>query len=232
MFLLQLSALTAGWAGDDVVRTEIVTLSLKGGVPGYFIHNGDEVSEIRATTKGIGTPVTYRGPQVLAIYANRADAVVRQPDEAPTRPVMNVRLPPRQDRVLLVFSSPEGKEGGNPAVHAVGISTEGLKEGDYRIFNLSHQTVYAILDNRKATIHPGKPVDLSSPAWRTGTMDMEVKLGVGDLNKVREVYSSVWGHRPGRRTFLFVLDRPDEFRPVDIRRFHDTPGADAERREE
>jgi hypothetical protein len=62
-------------------------------------------------------------------------------------------------------------------------------------------------------------------------MDMEVRLGVRDGEEPQVVYSSVWGHRPGRRTFLFVIDRPDKFRPVDIRRFFDTPSVGKDRRQ-
>lgn len=59
-------------------------------------------------------------------------------------------------------------------------------------------------------------------------MDMVVKLGVRKEGKTRVVYSSVWGHRPGRRLFLFILDHPDDYRPLEVRRFYDALRAEAE----
>ena len=41
--------------------------------------------------------------------------------------------------------------------------------------------------------------------------------------KLERVYSSVWGHRPERRMFVFIFDRPDKNRPLDIRMFFDLP---------
>ena len=115
-----------------------------------------------------------------------------------------------------------------PTVRAVGISTGELREGDYRVFNFSRQPVFAILNDKKVRVPPGKTTDLSAPSWRRETMDMTVKLGLPKEGKVQVVYSSVWGHRPGRRMFLFILDRSDEFRPLDIRRFFDVPGVKVE----
>lgn len=220
-----------GLTRADEITTEFVTLSLGGAVPAYYYRGNKEAIKLEVSAQGIGAPVTYRGPAVLALYDDPAKLAPRKRNEPEPVPALQARLPAGEDRILLVFSANQNGKASEPKVQAFGISTGKMREGDYRIFNFSHQIIYAILDGRKARIHPGKPVDLSSPAWRTGMMDMEVKLGVGDQGKPREVYSSVWGHRPGRRTFLFVLDRPDEFRPVDIRRFHDTPDVDAERRD-
>lgn len=223
VLVLCLTASAVVGADDETISAELVTLSLDGGVPAYFIRTGGETTEIQATPKGIGAPVSYRGPRTLWFYANRADATPRKKGEAAAKPTLAVQLPSGHNRILLVFSSAGTKEKKVPGVHALGISTGNLKEGDYRIFNLSHQTVYAVLAGKKATVPPGKPVDLSSASWRTDTMDMEVKLGLRDQGELRAVYSSVWGHRPGRRMFLFILDRSDKFRPLDIRRFFDTP---------
>jgi hypothetical protein len=223
LLCIGLAASRTAVAEEDVIKTRLLTLSLGGAVPGYFIRSGDQVAEIQATTKGIGAPTAYRGPGLLSLYATAADAARPKPGEAPAKPALQVRLPRGHDRILLVFAAPTEPGQAKPEVRGLGISTGTLKEGDYRIFNLSRQTVHAVLGGRKATIHPGQPVNLSSPSWRTDTMDMEVKLGLPDQDKLRLVYSSVWGHQPTRRMFLFILNRPDEFRPIELRRYFDTP---------
>lgn len=225
-----LAGTTSIRAQDEVITTEFVTLAFNGSVPGYYYRNGKEVMKLGAARQGISAPTYYRGSRLLSLYANEADLAPRKPGEAVSKPVLQAHLPLNHDRILLIFSFTKNKKERIPRLQALGISTKEMKEGDYRVFNLSKQTVYAILNDKKATIQPGKPINLSSSSWRSDTLDMNVKFGLKDGGKLRSVYSSVWGHRPVRRMFLFIFDRPDKFRPLDIRMFYDVPKIKAARR--
>lgn len=44
-------------------------------------------------------------------------------------------------------------------------------------------------------------------------------------NKPRLVYSSVWGHRPGRRNFIFMFDGHHPSKPINFCRFFDIPAS-------
>jgi hypothetical protein len=220
---LSLAVSIAGLTRADEVTTEFVTLGLGGGVPTYYYRDNKEIIKLEVTAQGIGAPVTYRGPALLSLYDNPAALAPRDSNEPEPVPVLQAKLPVGEDRILLVFSAAQTAKGSESKLHALGISTLKMKQGDYRVFNFSRKSVYAIMDSKKAVIQPGKPFDLSSSVWRSRTLDMEVKIGLNEGDGLRQVYSSVWGHRPTRRTFLFVFDRPDEFRPLEIRRYHDVP---------
>ena len=218
---LGLAASCPGQSDEEKINTELVTISLGGGVPAYYYCDRKKVIKLEVSAQGIGAPVAYRGPAVLALYDNPDDLAPREPDAPAPVPDLLVSLPADEDRILLVFSPADGQ--GKPAVRALGISTGKMKAGDYRIFNLSGKNAYIIMNEEKAIAHPGKPVDISSAAWKAGTLDMEVRFGLREAEGMRQVYSSVWGHRATRRTFLFILDRADEFNPFEIRRYHDVP---------
>ena len=53
-----------------------------------------------------------------------------------------------------------------------------MKKGDYRVFNFSSKSVHVIINDEKAVIQPGKPADISSASWKSGTLDMEVRFGL------------------------------------------------------
>ena len=217
---LGLAASCPGQSGDEKIITELVTICLGGGVPAYYYGDGKKVTKLEVSAQGIGAPVAYQGPAMLALYDNPDDLAPRAPDAPVPAPDLRASLAADEDRILLVFSH---VEGAKPAVRALGISTGKMKAGDYRIFNLSSRNAYVIMNEEKAIVQPGKPADISSAAWQAGTLDMEVRFGLREEEGMRQVYSSVWGHRSSRRTFLFILDRADEFNPFEIRRYHDVP---------
>jgi hypothetical protein len=210
-------------AQDDIIETEFLTLSFNGTVKGFYYRNGKEISKLEASRQGISAPIAYRGSSVLSLYENETDLAPPEKGREPPKPVLQVLLPANNDRVLLLFTFADAKSP-LPTLRALGISTTAMKEGDYRIFNLSKQDVFAILNEQKASIAPGKSNSLTSAAWRGGVMDMNVSFGLRkEDGQIRPVYSSVWGHRPVRRMFVFIFDRPDKFRPLDIRMFYDVP---------
>jgi hypothetical protein len=209
-----------GQSDKEKITTEFVTLSLSGGAPAHYYRDGKKVIKLEVSAQGIGAPVTYSGPAVLSLYDDPAELAPQDPDKPKPEPSFQVALPADEDRILLIFSN---AQGALPGVRALGISTAKMKAGDYRIFNLSRRNAYVVMNDEKAIIQPGKPADISSASWRSGTLDMEVRFGLREEEGLRQVYSSVWGHRASRRSFLFILDRDDEFNPFEIRRYHDVP---------
>ncbi len=214
-----------GQSDKEQVTTEIVTLSLGGGVPAYYYEDSTKVIRLEVSAQGIGAPVEYRGPAMLSLYDDPADLAPRDPDKPGPKPAFQVSLPAGEDRILLLFSTAQGAQ---PKVRALGISTAKMKAGDYRVFNLSRRNAYIVMNDEKEIIQPGKPADISSASLKSGTLDMEVRFGLREEEGLRQVYSSVWGHRASRRSFLFILDRDDEFNPFEIRRYHDVPTARTE----
>ena len=209
---------------QENIATEFVTLSLSKGIPqSYYYRDGDAVVKLDVSALGIGSPAAYNGPALLALFENAADLAPPAPNQPVPQPSLLAQLPAANDRILLAFSEQDTPQGKVRKIHAIGISTTKLKAGDYRIFNFANKRVFAIMDEKKIAIQPGKHADVSKEAWKNDTHDMHVQFGLQEGEGLRQVYSSLWGHRPGRRTFLFIFDRPDEFNPFEIRRYHDVP---------
>lgn len=211
------------------VRTELLTLAFNGSLPGYYYKSGGQVLKLTASAQGISAPVFYQGPPLISLYEKESDLAPHKEGEEKPEPVLRVKLPPGNDRVLLVFAY-TGTQKRIPGATAYGISMQSMKEGDYRIFNFSKQSIYAILNDKKTKVAPGKQSNVSDASWKREILDMKVAFGLqAPDQKARSVYSSVWGHRPVRRNFIFIFDRPDKFRPLDIRMFYDVPKIKAAR---
>ncbi len=48
-------------------------------------------------------------------------------------------------------------------------------------------------------------------------------------NKTKQVYSSQWGNRPGRRNYVFLFDGSQESKPIKICRFFDIPPSEPDK---
>ena len=222
---LILHAWPALGADEEQCRTDLLGVCINRDLPGYHYLNGGRPALFEATMAGMGSPVAYRGPRRLRFHAREAD-LVAAPDGAPVPPICEVLLP-AEDRVLLIFSF-AGPDDSRPSVRAVGASTKGLKAGDYRIFNFSRADVGIILGDRKVGLAAGKDTTLSSPAWRDQVADLSFQLAIAENGSARRIHSSVWGHRPERRMFVFLLGTPDPARPLEVRRTYDVPSVAAD----
>ena len=210
-------------AQEDPVKLELLTLSFNGTVHELYYRNGKDVVEMTASQQGIGAPFLYKGPRLLALYNDPNDLEPRKEGAAVPKPVAQVLLPSKENRALLIFAFDKKNEGA-PRVKAYGIDTGGMKNGDYRLFNFSQKLVAAILgDNKKTALKPQQNSLVSSTAWRKEIIDLDVRVATPINGKLEQVYTSVWGHRPERRMFVFIFDRPDKNRPLDIRMFFDLP---------
>lgn len=220
---IALATMAIGAEPGGQVRTEFVTLSLGKNEGPFYYRNDGEIATLSASSKGIGAAIAYNGSRLLSLYGSPDGLTERQVGETVPKPVAQVRLPFGEDRVLLMFSNPGGIDKDAVTLNATGISSDKMKAGDYRLFNMSKQQVLVVMNEQKAVIEPRSIADVSDASWKSDVIDMQVQLGVKDEGGPRRVYSSVWGHRPGRRTFLFIFDRSDEFRPVEIRCYYDVP---------
>jgi len=207
---------------SNIVTKEILTVCVNGQMDGLYYRSGNDVYRLRAFQTGIGAPILYKGTNPLYLYAKPSDLLPPKKGEIVPKPVAKVTFP-SDKRVLLIFKKGM-KNKSKISVSAFGASTDSLQAGDYRIYNFSQQNIYTMMGKKKVKILPRKHTVLSSSQWRQGIMDLEVRFGIESKKSVKKVYSSVWGHRPQKRHFLFVFDRPNSpNRPLDIRRYYDVP---------
>ncbi len=203
------------------IRTEVLTLALDEPVAGLFFHNGKEVAVFQANLTGLGQPLAYEGPRRLLLRASEAEFAAKPPLPAPAAAV---DLPPAADRVLLLCL----KSGKEPLkLKAYDISTGKSAAGDYRFFNFSNQGISVILGDKRFALPAGRDSIVSDLSWNKETLDLPMQMAVVREGKPKLVYSSVWGHRSGRRNFVFLFDGKQAAKPVGVYRFFDIPSAAA-----
>ena len=216
------SLILIGQEKPEVIKTELLTLSINGDVGGYYYRNGKGMEMLQASSDGISVPIYYEGSPVLFLYHKKADlAPVAKGQKAP-EPALKVSVASGANRTLLIFAF-GGDPDTPPKVKAYGITDTAFSEGDYRVYNFASQNVYIALNDEKLAVAPGKLGNVRGGSWGKKIQDMRVQLGRKDGSKIVPVYSSMWGHRPERRNFIFVFDRNHERKPFDIKRFYDLP---------
>ncbi len=205
----------------EQISTELLTLSVDQNLkPLHYMNDGQPV-EIKVTMAGMGGPTAYVGNRTLRLYADAADLMAKPEGEPAPVPVAQVTLP-KEKRILILFS--QGPGGAQDVrMRAIGIAESMVGKGDYMVFNFSRSPIGVMMDQMRVGVKSGHHEVLSSAAWKQEVKDLNVKLGVASENQVIPAYSSVWGHRPVRRSFVLVFDRNDKGRPLDVRRFHDLP---------
>ena len=135
---------------------------------------------MNASQQGIGAPFVYKGPRQLLLYDDPGDLAPREDGEPAPKPVAQALLPLREDRALLVFAFAK-KNQGAPSVQVYGIDTNGMKNGDYRLFNFSKQAVYAVIgNNQKTALKPRQNSLLSSSKWRKDILDLDIQFATPD----------------------------------------------------
>jgi hypothetical protein len=206
-----------GFAQEAAVDTEIVTIALNDPVAGLYFHNGKEIALLQANPTGIGEPLKYKGPRRFMVRTSREEFALKPPLPAPHA---WVDLPLASDRVLLACL----KSGDAPVkMVAYDIGRTRLAAGDYRFFNFSHSVISVIFGGKKFAVQPGKDTLVSAPSWKDDVMELDITMAILNDGKAKPVYSSQWGHRPGRRNYVFLFDGPQEYKPIKICRFFDVP---------
>lgn len=214
--LLGLLALPAR-SQQETVTTEIVAVALDELVSGLYFHNGKDISTFQANPTGLGEPLAYKGPRRFELRNSEAEFTQKPPLPPPAAAV---DLPLDSNRVLVVCA----KTGKEPLkLVAFDIGSAKIRAGDYRFFNFSRSVVSAILGGKKFALKPGTNTLVSNSSWKDEVMEIDMDLAVVRGDKPKPVYSSQWGHRPGRRNYVFLFDGPQEYKPIRICRFFDVP---------
>jgi len=205
---------------EPVVKTELLTIALEEPIEELFFTNaGGEIISISANLTGLGQPIPYKGPQRLVFRATKEEFGREPPLPAP---VAVVNLPLKADRVLLTCL----KSGAAPLrIVPYDISAADLRAGDYRVFNFSSHQVSISFGGGRFLLAAGNDKSVSKPSWRDDVLDLPMQVAIVQDNQPRLVYSSVWGHRPGRRSFVFMFNGRHPSTPVGINRFFDFPTA-------
>jgi len=208
---------------EPTVNTEIVTIALDEPVSGLFFHNGNELSIFQANVTGLGEPLKYKGSQSLAVRTSEAEFSLKPPLPLPYASVV---LPLDSDRVLLAcLKSGEAA----PKIIAYDIAKTRIGVGDYRFFNFSRSVISVIFGEKKFAVKPGTDTLVSDSAWKKDVMEIDMVMAIVKDNSVKPVYSSQWGHRPGRRNYIFMFDGAHEYKPIKICRFFDVPSAEEQK---
>ena len=215
-----LCGVTLAEKNEPAVKTELLTIALADAVDGLFYFDGESARSFEANLTGLSQPNPYQGPQQFVVRNKPGDFTA---DPLPA-PAASVLLPTNCRRVLLACI----KTGKSPLrIVAYDISTQD-RAGDYRFFNFSNQTLSFILGDERFAIAPGKNSLASNSKWREAVLDIPVKVAAVENNNTKLVYSSIWGHRPGRRNFIFMLSGAHRSKPITFCRFFDIPSKDSQ----
>ena len=216
--LLLLSSLASfSIAQVEMVKTEIVTLAIDEPVTGLYFKNDKETSFFQANLTGLGEPLAYSGPRRM-ILRNAEAEFAAEPPLPP--PAASVDLPLNSNKVLLVCVK---TKGAPLKIIPYDIASSKGSAGDYRFFNFSHSTLSLIFGPKKFAIKPASQLLVTDPSWKSEVLEIDVEMAIVKDGKPKRVYSSAWGHRPGRRNFVFMFDGPQTYKPIKICRFFDVP---------
>lgn len=210
--------LSAAAQQPQMVDTEFLTVAIDEAVDGLFYFDGKAAQPFEANVTGLSQPMSYIGPRRFVVRTTAAEFSLKPPLPAP---VASVDFPMNCKRVLVICV----KSANTPLrMVAYDISTTD-RAGDYRFFNFSRKPLSLILGDKRVALEPGKDTLLSDASWRDAVLDLPIKLAAVDNNKAKPIYSSIWGHRPGRRNFIFMFDGQHPSKPITFCRFFDIPGA-------
>lgn len=210
-----------GQAPAPVVKTTLLPVSIGGNVENLFFKSRDKVLPFEAYQLGFGPGIDYSGPRRFLLHASPASFDVPPPGPAPKA---FVDLPLHADKVLMLCVP---REEGQLRLVPYDISSGGAKAGDYRLFNLSHHTLSIILGEKKLVLNPAEDKTISDTSWGAGVRDMKFQLATVSGTTATKVYSSIWGHQPAKRNFIFLVEGRTATMPIEILKFHDVPAADA-----
>lgn len=215
--IIVLSLTSAIFAQEQKIKTEIVTIALDEFIDGKFFHDGKGIVDFSANPTAIGQVMNYEGLPRFVIRDTKAEFTQEAPLPAPAA---WVDLPANTNRVLLACLKTKDKP---LKIVAYDIGSAKLGLGDYRIFNFSRSAVSLILGSEKSAVNSGTTEIISNASWKTEVTELDIMIAMVKDNKAKPVYSSQWGHRPGRRNYIFVFDGPFEYKPLNICRFYDIP---------
>ena len=217
---------------ETVIRIDLMPISLSGNFVAYYSTNG-KVNKLEAFETGMGTPVFYKGPRTLLLYAKEEDANPREEGQPPVIPLASVALPVSAERVLLL---PVPKPENKVEVRALGVDAKSLAAGDYRLYNLSTVSLLGIIGKKRFSLKPGQMQDVSDSSLREKEEDIGVQIAYVQDEKQKMIYSGMWGHSVQARNFIFMVGTGNPSSPISVKKFHDIPsvrsiGYEPEKRE-
>jgi len=219
--VLLLALLTCSTFSQEVeVQTELLTIALDEGVDDLHFFDGKAIVPFSANLTGFSQPFPYKGPRKLILRATIDEFSAGPPLPVP---VAAVDLPPNANRVLLCCLK---SQDGPLRIIAYNISSTGSQAGDYRFFNFSSKPLSVILGEQSFALQSKGDRIVTDSAWRDEVLDLPMRVASMEENKPRLAYSSVWGHRPGRRNFVFMSDGGHPSKPIAISRFFDIPSTE------
>jgi len=204
-------------AQETAVKTELLTIALDEAVDGLLFFDSKAVVPFQANITGLSQPITYIGPSRFILRSTEAEFTAKPPLPPPAA---FVDLPLNATRVLLCCL----KSANTPLkIVAYDISSTGSRAGDYRFFNFSKQALSVNIGEKSFAIESRIDRNVSESSWQNDVLDLPMQVASVKDGKAQLVYSSVWGHRPGRRNFIFMFDGSHPSKPINICRFFDIP---------
>jgi hypothetical protein len=104
---------------------------------------------------------------------------------------------------------------------ALDISSQRVEAGDYVFFNFSTNPVGVMLGENTFPMATGQIRMISKTEWRENSADLKIRVGVRLGEETRMVFSSIWGHHPDRRNYVFLFDGHHASMPAVMRKTHD-----------
>src|SRR5690606_11276359 len=115
-----------------------------------------------------------------------------------------------------VFLLLEQREGEPLSVRSFPASFDSVGAGSYRVFNFASIPVTMLLQETTLRLDSRTQGVLLNPAWRESRQDLLAVLGISVDDRMKVVYSHVWGHDPDRRYFVFIFDGGHSSSPLRI----------------
>lgn len=208
--------LPLGAFGDEIplVRTQLLIQAMHRPLSGLYFQSGGRVHELRASMTGLGLPIAYEGPQILRLFQTK-EAVTADP---PVQPALTVQIPENSDRVLLLAFHPPDQDLG---LLAFPISSEGMKEGDYRFFNFSQYRLVLRLGEDYFNMERGQTILRMNQDGDRDAQDLIIQIAAEHQARPRLVYSSVLAHQKDQRNFVFLVPGSHPSMPVQVRLAND-----------
>jgi len=197
----------------ETVTTAILSYAPAPLPPDFsaFFKTGESVFRFQPSPSNLGVPVVYTGLRRFVLRASEAEFGL-PPEELQLKPPLAfVDLPQKSDLVLILAVP---GDDGEVRLGAYNISSDSLREGDYRVFNFSSKAVSVILGDQKFTVAPRKDKVVKDSKWHGETLALPLRIATVVNREVTPVYSSFWEHYPMRRNILFMFDGRHPTEPI------------------
>lgn len=208
--LLVLLVVLTGGISSSLGAIHVSTLSFVKDSETLYYLQGGKVHELPISRQGISRPVVVK-ESILKLYRDKAEVGEEKAD-------FQVRLKDGNERNLLVFY-PDRK--GTTKLSGIILPIRDFRHGDYFVVNVASNKVRLSLAGVEKEVQPQGMVIFSHRAWRGNVFDISVSLKGLVEGQWRTMYSSLWGHRPTRRSVLFVVKGGTKNRPFNLKIFRD-----------